>query len=76
MKTDVAAKHNFKPSSPDLHLAVTIDIAPAGIAAATLTYGDAILSPHLEAIGFGTAAIGWTFAVNAAVYAVFSPLAG
>lgn len=55
---------------------ISLLILTAGIAAATLTYGDAILSPHLEAIGFSTPSIGFTFAVHAAVYALFCPIAG
>jgi DHA1 family multidrug resistance protein-like MFS transporter len=55
---------------------ISLLILTAGIAAATLTFGDAILSPHLEAIGFTTTSIGFTFAVYAAIYAVFSPPAG
>ena len=49
----------------------------ATLGAAIITFLDPTLGPHLEEIlGYGPGTIGIAFAVIAAVYAAFTPLAG
>ena len=56
---------------------VFLILISAVLGAAIITFLDPTLGPHLEeTLGYGPGTIGVAFAVIAAVYAAFTPVAG